>query len=152
MKHYRYYLSNELEKTPLLQPPIFDQFHIIKGQSRGLDDVPLSSSHTDKTGAKSTVESTGLIKAKIRVQDYPPKKHVVDAFHQAMNEEDEFDYIGRQLLNSTKVVIRVYVVDAFDLVSKDSFSNSDPYVRVKVGKTVVSDRENWQEDCPNPKI
>ena len=152
MKHHRYYLANELEKTPLLQPPIFDEFHLMRGQSRGLDDVPFASATKDKKGAMSTSHVTGILKGKIRVTDYPRKKKMIDVFKSHIQPEDEFDMIGKLLLNSQKVVIRVYVIDAFDLVAKDSFSHSDPYIRVKVGKMVVSDRDNWQEDNPSPKI
>ena len=45
----------------------------------------------------------------------------------------------------------MYVIEAFGLPPKDSGSDSDPYVVVRLGKRKIRDRENYKLDTPHPK-
>ena len=116
----------------------------MRGQARGASDSIFSfGKHKDKSGEESTMEVSGIFKAAIRMTDYPPPE---------IDEDDEFNDITKMLLNKTKCIIRVYIIDAFDLEQKDRLSMSDPYIRLKLGHTEISDKDNHQEDTPNPKI
>jgi hypothetical protein len=46
--------------------------------------------------------------------------------------------------------VRVYVIEGFDFASRDIGGNSDPYVIVSCGGKSFSEKENYQEDEPNP--
>jgi len=63
-------------------------------------------------------------------------------------ESDET--LRRLLLSETKCIVRLYMVSGFDLASRDNGSFSDPYLIIQCGKKVYNERENYQEDNPNP--
>ena len=46
--------------------------------------------------------------------------------------------------------VRVYVIEGFDFASRDIGGNSDPYIVVSCGGKSFSEKENYQEDEPNP--
>ncbi|XP_043922532.1 fer-1-like protein 6 isoform X2 [Protopterus annectens] len=52
--------------------------------------------------------------------------------------------------NSMKVLIRVYVVAAFNLTPADPDGKSDPYIVIKLGKTEIKDRDNYIPKQLNP--
>jgi len=65
-------------------------------------------------------------------------------------ESDEI--LKRALLASTKCLIRLYMIEAFDLSSRDSGSASDPYLYLTCNDKVYNEREFYQLDEPNPKF
>jgi Ca2+-dependent lipid-binding protein len=69
-------------------------------------------------------------------------KHLVNL------ESDET--LKRMLMSTTKCVVRVYMINAYDLSSRDNGSFSDPYLKISLGKKVYNERENYQLDNPNP--
>eukprot|EP00358_Blepharisma_japonicum_P007293 CAMPEP_0202945150 /NCGR_PEP_ID=MMETSP1395-20130829/6104_1 /ASSEMBLY_ACC=CAM_ASM_000871 /TAXON_ID=5961 /ORGANISM="Blepharisma japonicum, Strain Stock R1072" /LENGTH=316 /DNA_ID=CAMNT_0049644819 /DNA_START=1181 /DNA_END=2128 /DNA_ORIENTATION=+ len=158
-KHYRYYIHEELEKISIFEKSAFEEFNILKGASRGVDELPtLHTTHQEKDGQKSTVECVGKFKALIRVIDYPPKWQPFGFLTGLMGSKDfpddeaDFESIARTLLVKTQCVVRVYIIDAFDLEQKDSFSKSDPYYKVKLGQRSIDNREDHQEDVCDPKF
>lgn len=62
------------------------------------------------------------------------------------------DMIKRLLIAERKCVVRVYVLKAINLASRDNGSDSDPYIEVTLGQKSYSDRDEYQEDEPNPEI
>lgn len=66
-----------------------------------------------------------------------------------LSQQDE---LKRQLLSKVKCCVRLYIVECTDLTSKDIGSDSDPYVKIKLGDTVINERKFYQEDEPNPRI
>lgn len=156
LKHYRYYVHEELEKISIFGNSAFEEFDILKGQSRGVDDLPSINSHQDKAGQSSTLETVGKFKALIRVVDYPQKwspfSKLTGLLGDQPNEDNDFEEIARNLLTKTKCVVRVYVIDAFDLEQKDSFSKSDPYFKLKLGGRVIDTQDMHQEDVCDPKF
>ena len=65
-------------------------------------------------------------------------------------ESDET--LKRLLLSQSKCIVRVYIIDAFNLSSRDNGGDSDPYLVVGLGNKVYNDRDNYQTDQPNPKF
>ena len=65
-------------------------------------------------------------------------------------ESDET--LKRLLMATTKCIVRIYVIDAFNLSSRDNGSDSDPYLIVSCGNRTYNEREFYQEDQPNPKF
>ena len=50
-------------------------------------------------------------------------------------------------------MVRIYIVSAFGLVSRDNGSNSDPFCILKLGdKKTYNERANYIDDEPNPDI
>jgi hypothetical protein len=74
--------------------------------------------------------------------------HLSITKHLADLESDET--MKRLLLSNTKCIVRLYMVSGFDLASRDNGSFSDPYLVIQCGKKVYNERENYQEDNPNP--
>ncbi|OMJ77656.1 hypothetical protein SteCoe_22695 [Stentor coeruleus] len=142
LKSYRYFIHEPLEGTFLFQDLPFDEINIYRGQNRGVEDSLFEfNKKKDLTGEVSTLECSGKFKAMIRITKYPSVK-----------VDDEFTQITRMLLTKTKCTIRVYIIDAMKLEQKDKFSESDPYVKLKLAGKIRSDRDNHQEDVSNPKI
>ncbi|KAM6373678.1 fer-1-like protein 6 [Alca torda] len=52
--------------------------------------------------------------------------------------------------NSVKVLIRVYIVAAFNLSPADPDGKSDPYIVLRLGNTEIKDRENYIPKQLNP--
>lgn len=50
------------------------------------------------------------------------------------------------------MIVRVYVIEGFNLSSRDIGSESDPYLKLKCGNKVYDERDNYQLDEPNPKF
>ena len=144
LKYYRFYISEPLENTSLFSTLPFEELSIYKGQERGLEDSLFDfDKRKDSFGQNTSLEKVGTFKFLIKMTDYPPPDP---------DESDEFYRITKKLLNRTKCIVRVYVIDALDLEQKDKMSKSDPYVRVKLGTAIQDAREHYQEDIDNPSI
>ena len=48
--------------------------------------------------------------------------------------------------------VNLYILEGFDLASRDIGSFSDPYFKVTLGKTVVHNSARYQLDEPNPRF
>lgn len=48
--------------------------------------------------------------------------------------------------------MRLYLLEAFDLASRDIGSFSDPYPVIRMGKKEINHRDKYQLDEANPKI
>ena len=144
-KHYRYILPTSLEKSDLYGEPPFQSFQIKKGQSRGLSEGLLIFSKKT-TQATSTLTHAGTFKGLVRINHATSKK---SSEHP---KNDGFEKIAKLLVTKTDCLIRVYIIDALDLVQKDIDSPSDPYIKLKLGKRVISDRDNYILDDPCPKF
>ncbi|KAF1332948.1 Dysferlin-like protein, partial [Globisporangium splendens] len=55
-----------------------------------------------------------------------------------------------RLQEPQSLVVRVYVLRGSNLQSKDSNGYSDPYLRLKLGKSIISDRVNHKKKTLNP--
>lgn len=60
--------------------------------------------------------------------------------------------LKRMLLKKAKMVVRIYMIEGFDLASRDMGGFSDPYLILKLGKKKFNDRKNYIMDEPNPKF
>lgn len=54
------------------------------------------------------------------------------------------------LLKPQKCIVRVYMISAFDLASRDIGGFSDPYLILKLGGKTFNERKNYQLDEPAP--
>lgn len=67
--------------------------------------------------------------------------HLNITTHLANLESDET--IKRLLLAQTKCIVRLYLIDGYNMASRDIGSPSDPYVKVTLGKKTYNERENY---------
>lgn len=61
------------------------------------------------------------------------------------------DFLLKQLHSTKACAVRLYVLEAFDLASRDIGSDSDPYLYVKCGSFTYNGQDKYQQDQPNPK-
>jgi hypothetical protein len=59
--------------------------------------------------------------------------------HLANLESDET--LKRLLLSTTKCVVRVYIISAYNLACRDIGSESDPYLKITLGNKTFSTRD-----------
>ena len=161
LKHYRHFVNEELENTEYIGKSPFNIYEIMRGQSRGLDGLLDHVDKFDELGQKTNSRCVGKFKGVIRVVDEEEEKQktlkIVGINGQEEPDEQEeekkfFKTITKQLLVRTECVIRVYILNCRDLAQRDIDSPSDPYVRIKIGKSKINDRENYQLDNANPDI
>jgi len=69
-----------------------------------------------------------------------------------LKDESYDEIIKKQLLTQTNCKIQLYMLEGFDLASRDIGSFSDPYLIVSCGDRVFSERDNYQLDEANPKF
>jgi hypothetical protein len=60
--------------------------------------------------------------------------------------------LERMLMSTTKCIVRVYMVSAYDLASRDNGSFSDPYLKLNLGFKTYNERSIYQNDEPNPEF
>lgn len=58
--------------------------------------------------------------------------------------------LQRMLLQQAKCIVRVYMISAYDLASRDVGGFSDPYLKLQVGDESFNERDNYILDEPNP--
>lgn len=61
-------------------------------------------------------------------------------------------FLSRQLQETKKARVRLYILDGHNFASKDRFSDSDPYLVIKCGKHEFNERKNYQNNTKNPKF
>ena len=71
-------------------------------------------------------------------------KHLADFYSEEL--------LSKMLLSCQKCLIRVYLISAFNLSSRDNGSESDSYFILSCGNKVYNERSNYQENQPNPEI
>jgi Ca2+-dependent lipid-binding protein len=60
--------------------------------------------------------------------------------------------LKRMLLRKSKCIVRIYMIEGFDLASRDMGGASDPYCILKLGRNIKNDRKNYILDEPCPKF
>jgi C2 domain len=56
------------------------------------------------------------------------------------------------LLKSQKMIVRIYMIEGFDLASRDLGGFSDPYLILRLGNKKFDECKNYILDEPNPKF
>jgi len=62
------------------------------------------------------------------------------------------DILKRELLAKQRCIVRLYMLEAFNLSSRDNGSPSDPYLMITCNDKVYNERANYQLDEMNPKF
>lgn len=69
-----------------------------------------------------------------------------------MKDETYRNIIRKQLQSSTQTSVQLYILDSFDLASRDIGSFSDPYLKVTFGEESKNLRDEYQLDSANPSF
>jgi hypothetical protein len=62
------------------------------------------------------------------------------------------EQLTRTMLKVTKCIVRVYIIEAYDLAKRDNGSHSDPYIIMKINDEKIDERDNYQNNEPNPSF
>ena len=63
-----------------------------------------------------------------------------------------FDDLGKSVLVKRSVIVRVYILELNNLAKRDTFSESDPYIKILLGdKELVNEKKKAFKDCKNCK-
>lgn len=66
--------------------------------------------------------------------------------------DDMLKVIENEITLKPKFVVRLYIIEAFNLSSRDLTSPSDPYLYIQLGDTIIDERDKHQDDTENPKF
>ena len=159
--HYRYVVPSELEESNYMDPSPFLKFDVRKGREMVEGDMDKKTientglfkglvritqkEHVEQKKAKvkqikDTREKNKASLAQERVLEQARMAFSSDSETELSDDSDEdFEEITKQLLVKAECIVRVYIIDAFDLAQRDDRSLSDPYVLIKLGKKTVGD-------------
>lgn len=175
--HYRFYLKKELEASMLINDSPFHYFNLVRGKRtlfdwghlkpeeriditgkfKGLIRVtPKNKEEAKRVEIKRIRNSSRRFSSALKKRNLVPKNYELDITGfkpDAETEEDlEFNEISRQLLNKVNVVVTVFIIDAFDLVSLDIGSDSDPYLVLTLGNQVMNNKDNFVSNRSDPSF
>ena len=83
-------------------------------------------------------------------------KNIVDKYKGDLPPEltflTAFDDLGKSILVKRSVIVRVYILELNNLARRDTFSESDPYIKILLGdKVLVNEKKKAFKDCKNCK-
>mmetsp|Transcript_32447 Transcript_32447/g.29255 ORF Transcript_32447/g.29255 Transcript_32447/m.29255 type:complete len:412 (-) Transcript_32447:1072-2307(-) len=131
-RHYRYFLDKPLEHSPYVSESPFVQIPIFRG-SKVDDDSGFFAKLFGMS--EESYKQVGTFKSMISVlteKEHQQWENKLKTVGQVASEHNEVS--DQEFLKRTDVIVRVYVIEAIGLNSKDEDSNSDPYLVVKLGK------------------
>jgi hypothetical protein len=111
----------------------------------------------------NTEQNFGFFKGLIRIAEktkYDEHKNYINTMANRFGGElppdlsflTAFDDYGKYILVKRSVIVRVYVLELNKLESRDTFSESDPYIKILLGdKELVNERKKAQKNCKNCK-
>lgn len=142
VKHYRYLVPTELEKSGLIDASPFAKIPIYRGKST------LDEGFFSKLFSKSEEQKVvGYYKAMINVMSENDKMRFdskIAAVSQIANTK-RFEFSDEEFLKRRDVIVRLYVIEAEGLPDRDDDSNSDPYLVIQLGDTKFNVRANYNE-------
>jgi hypothetical protein len=181
-KHYRriYHLPLEDSKTglglncPFIKIPIrvgsyedkVDKNQIFKALSNNknkiLKEFKKRNDNENMTvssvGQDVELKEAGYFKGLIRVcekkslLDFKDFIKKLDSKAGNFNHLNKYDELSKKLLVSKEVMVRLYLIDLMNLAEKDSFSKSDPYVKIILGNTVIDESKSHLDDLTDVSL
>lgn len=110
---------------------------------------------TKRTNTNCPYEVKKLDNPKLRKEfDLETRKLGIDHLHisKALTNLNSDEILKQALLRIEKCIIRFYAIEGFNMMSRDNGSDSDTYLKLECNGKVVSERDNYQLDEPNPKF
>ena len=138
------------------------------GRLRAVNNLRMNYIETDEEFKKNKeltfdVKNYGYFKGLIRISDkteYDSHKEYIQNIIKKYNGElppeltflTAFDDLGKNVLVKRNVIVRVYVLELNNLARRDTFSESDPYIKILLGdKLLVNEKKKAVKNCKNCK-
>ena len=154
-KHYRLFLESTLESSKFMDHHIFDEYIITRGNKAAQNNSGLSK----LLGIDESPKALGIFKCLIEVLNEKDKhalensrgKPLMELFENKSQKSDsvvrksknlpkKLD-LDKEFMQSNNVVVRVHILEVFNLIQLESDSIPNPYISVRLGdqvKTVKS--------------
>lgn len=68
------------------------------------------------------------------------------------NHFTKYNELAKQILIKKNLVLRLYILELRNLAKKDILSESDPYVKIKLGETLIDEQKKHLDDQANAMI
>ena len=135
---------------------------------RGINNLRMNYIETDEELMRNKeltfdLKNYGYFKGLIRISEktkYDEHKNYIRNMQNRFGGElpselsflTAFDDLGKSVLVKRSVIVRVYVLELNNLAKRDTFSESDPYIKILLGdKELVNERNKAFKDCKNCK-
>lgn len=171
VRHWRYFVKKELEKCPeVMTQSAFSTFTLTRGLSASL--FKAKQSNVPELMEVGTFKGWVSIKKAVEEEEKqqgPLMENIRSLIKKQPEEEQEkirpylelysmfkldnmFRNIEKEIALRPKCIVRLYIIEAFSLSSRDLTSPSDPYLYIQLGDTVIDERDKHQDDTENPKF
>lgn len=158
-KHYRYLLNKELEKSHYMGARGFKTIPVTRGRQvgqssffsrllKGFADTQFKQVGNFKGTVDIISEEDLTLLRNIGLEEQGINMHFPTT-QQAWKETSDLDL---DIMRKNEVVVRIYIIDAYLYESLDLTSENDPYLRIKLDDTVISDHKNAIDDVNEPKF
>ena len=138
------------------------------GKLRGVNNLRMNYIETDEELMRNKeltfdLKNYGYFKGLIRISDkteYDSHKqyiqNIINKYKGELPPEltflTAFDDLGKNVLVKRSVIVRVYVLELNNLARRDTFSESDPYIKILLGdKVLVNEKKKAFKNCKNCK-
>jgi hypothetical protein len=135
---------------------------------RGINNLRMNYIETEQEFLRNKaltfdLKNYGYFKGLIRISEkkkYDEHKNYINNIQKKFNGVlppdltflTAFDDLGKSVLVKRSVIVRVYVLELNNLAKRDTFSESDPYIKILLGdKELVNERKKAFKDCKNCK-
>jgi len=171
VRHWRYFVKKELEKCPeVMTQSAFSTFTLTRGLSASLfkakrGDTPEQMEvgtfkgwvNVRKTQEEEEKDQGPLfedIRTLVKKQPDEEQKKLTPylELYSMFKLENMYRNIEREIAMRPKCVVRLYIIEAYSLSSRDLTSPSDPYLYIQLGDTIIDERDKHQDDTENPKF
>jgi hypothetical protein len=106
--------------------------------------------------------SYGYFKGLILCMEYDKKKEFLQTIENIKKNNpallDDFKHfnkysdLSKSIQIKRELSVRLYILELRDLVKKDLFSESDPYIKIKLGNQVIDEQKNYLTDQSNAML
>lgn len=146
-KHYRLFLETGLEQSPYMDKNTFDEFIVVRGK-RAIND----SLFNKLLGVDEEPKAMGIFKCFVEVINEKDKnalvisknKPLMERFEQRDSVKSQASLahskiskkkmdLDKEFMQSAKVIVRVHILEVFNLINLESENVPNPYVKVCLG-------------------
>ena len=164
---HKFSKENSLNNVDMKNSLIYKDFNVYKEAKKKKEELKKKNKGKEKgeEGGKMTLsqkkgeKSFGKFKGIIRItennllktyektiEDYKENIKITKGKLELKNY-NKYSDLKKRILNTTEVIIRVYILEMKELAKRDLFSPSDPYVKLYLNnKLVVNEKQNHQDD------
>ena len=129
----------------------------------GLDYIETEKMHLQNMSMCFDIKQYGSFKGLVRVAEKAKMKEYNDFIEQVIQSNNgviprelhyltHFDELSKNILTTRSVIVRVYLLELNNLAKRDAFSESDPYVIIRVsGVEKVNEHAHYMDEQRNCK-